>query len=112
MRKALREFLVASLDGYGDALTWVDFATRGRAQMMIGEDIMPQRRGRPPIADPLSFGKGGTQTASKRPLARSALFHFMLRAQPPVIHKLRAGKREWRRKERAISLTSRRSWKQ
>lgn len=43
-RKALREFLVASLDGYGDSLTWVDFATRGRAQMMIGEDIMPQRR--------------------------------------------------------------------
>lgn len=46
MRKALREFLVASLDGYGDALTRVDFATRGRAQMMIGEDIMPQRMGR------------------------------------------------------------------
>lgn len=31
MRKALRESLAASLEGYGDALTWVDFATRGRA---------------------------------------------------------------------------------
>src|SRR5438270_11525871 len=32
-----------------------------------------------PIAEPLSFGKGGTQTASNRPDARSALFHLMLR---------------------------------
>lgn len=39
MRKALRKFLVASLDGYGDALTWIDFATRGRAQMMIGRTL-------------------------------------------------------------------------
>lgn len=46
VRKALREFLVASLDGYGDSPHVVDFAIRGRAPMMIGEDIMPQRRGR------------------------------------------------------------------
>lgn len=46
VRKALREFLVASLDGCGDSPHVVDFAIRGRAPMMIGEDIMPQCRGR------------------------------------------------------------------
>lgn len=37
VRKALREFLVASLDGYGDSPHVVDFAIRRRAPMMIGE---------------------------------------------------------------------------
>lgn len=46
VRKALREFLVASLDRYGDSPHVVDFAIRGRPPMMIGEDIMPQCRGR------------------------------------------------------------------
>lgn len=50
VRKALREFLVGLLDGYGDALTGLislpEDALPPILQMMIGEDIMPQRRGR------------------------------------------------------------------
>ncbi|MGY4473602.1 hypothetical protein ACVILL_001016 [Bradyrhizobium sp. USDA 3364] len=42
-----------------------------------------------PIADPLSFGKGGTLTASNRPLARSLLFYLILRPPRPDMHKLR-----------------------
>ena len=63
-----------------------EVAVPWRLLTLAGHEIVfcTEAGGAAPSADPLSFGQGGTQTEAKRPHARTALFQWMLRAQPPT----------------------------